>query len=178
MSELSSLLVRDQITTLFKLLNSHTSIQALYIACLKNLQSTLWLPCSSLALTYWSPFSTLKCVRNDFLAQTLIAAHSPYIQFSSSLSLTDLKLTGGHIPILDLIPSSYVLHITSLKFKNLLFLLQNLVCHPNSFKLLPRYNVPEHLSVNLPLLLIPLNKKCKSVWAAHWAHFSESIIYG
>src|SRR6266496_619717 len=211
--DLSSFLLRDQISTLYKLLNSRSSIHSLYLARLKSLQSTLWLPISPLDLLDWSPFIKLKCVKNDFLAQTLIAARSLSINFSSSLPSNDSVITGGHLPIIDLIPSIYTTHISSLKSKFLLFLSQlvsaddtyllswselrhlhivynrgghprwyralyNLVCSPNSFRLLPQYVVPEHLSIDLLLPLIALNKKCKSAWVAHWSDSSDSIIYG
>jgi len=211
--ELSSYLLRDHISTLYNLLNSRSSIRSLYIARLKSLQSTLWLPFSPLDLVDWSPFIKHKCIKNDFLAQTLIAARSLSINFSSSLPSNNLTVTGGYLPIINLIPSIYAMHITSLKFKTLLFLSQlvsedgtylltwlelrhlhivynkggqprwykalcNTVCSPNSFRLLPQYVIPERFSIDLPLPLIPLNKKCKSAWAAHWSDSSDSIIYG
>src|SRR5438046_2325839 len=95
--ELSSYLLRDQISTLYNLLNSRSSIRTLYLACLKSLQSTLWLPISPLDLVDWSPFIRLvKCINNDFLAQTLIAARLLSISFSSSLPSINLTVTGGH----------------------------------------------------------------------------------
>src|SRR5438046_10562527 len=65
--ELSSYLLRDQISTLYSLLNSRSFIRSLYIARLKSLQSILWLPFSLFDLFDWSSFFMYKCILNFFL---------------------------------------------------------------------------------------------------------------
>src|SRR5207244_7576581 len=80
--ELSSFLQLDQLSTLYKLLNN-SKFFPLYLARLKNLQYTLWLPFSPLSLTNWLPFLNLKQFKNDFLVYLLASARFIDIKFSS-----------------------------------------------------------------------------------------------
>src|SRR5437762_5036767 len=98
----------------------------LYLARLKNLQYTLWLPFSPLSLVDWSPFLNLKQFKDDFLVHTLASARSIDIKFTSLNTNLDLSVSGGQLPLIDLIPSTYVLSTTirSLRSLHLLFLSQ------------------------------------------------------
>src|SRR6266536_4748660 len=79
--ELFSFLQLEQLSTLYKLLNN-LNFSPLYLARLKNLQYTLWIPFSPLSLIDWSPFLNLKHFKDDFLVHTLASARSIDIKFS------------------------------------------------------------------------------------------------
>src|SRR5438046_7702752 len=68
--ELSSFLQSDQLSTLYKLLNN-SKFSPLYLARLKHLQYTLWLPFSPLSLANCLPFLKLKQFKDDFLVYIL-----------------------------------------------------------------------------------------------------------
>src|SRR5436190_2126642 len=211
---LSSFLQTEQLSTLYKLLNN-SKFSPLYLARLKNLQYTLWLPFSPLFLTNWLPFLNLKQFKDDFLVHILASARSIDIKFSPRNNNLDLSVSGGQFSLFDLIPLTYVLPTTirSLRSLHLLYLsqltssdgtylltwkelqhynivyakgrfphwytaLQQHVCHPRSYRLFPQFVTPAHLSHDLPLPLVTINKKCNRTWAAHWSRVSNVILYG
>src|SRR5438046_3093301 len=193
--KLSSFLQSEHLSTLYKLLNN-SKFSPLYLARLKNLQYTLWLPFSPLSLSNWLPFLNLKQFKDDFLVHILASARSIDIKFSSFNNNLNFSVSGGQLPLIDLIPSTYVLPTTirSLRSLHLLYLsqltssdgtylltwkelqyynivyakgrlphwytaLQQHTCHPRSYRLLPQFVTPAHLSHNLPLPLVTINKR-------------------
>src|SRR5438046_285786 len=88
--ELSLFLQSEQLSTLYKLLNN-SKFSPLYLARLKNLQYTLWLPFSPLSLTNWLLFLKLKQFKDDFLVYILANARSIDIKFSFLNNNLDLS---------------------------------------------------------------------------------------
>src|SRR5438034_1959391 len=52
--------------------------------------------------------------------------------------------------------------------------LQQHTCHSRSYRLLPQFVTPAHLSHDLPLPFVTINKKCNRTWVAHWSRISRS----
>src|SRR5438046_3091906 len=214
----SSSFVKTQLKTEYYQFTSLLSHKKLTAKQLVYLHNTVLLPklsyCSQTTPLHTktcqqiaSPFNLMFKKRMN-LPSTFpsVGLHSPNL---------DLSVTGGQLPLIDLIPSTYILStsIRSLRSLHLLYLsqltssdgtylltwkelqhynivyakgrfphwytaLQQHTCHPRSYRLLPQFVTPAHLSHDLPLPLVTINKKCNRTWAAHWSRISNVVLYG